>query len=281
MGVHLVNELAAAGHEVTIATRGQTLDTFGSKVKRLAIDRRDPESLKSTFEGKAYDITIDNIAYSSNDIKHLLDVLRTDKYVFTSSVSVYSKDFHENMHEDEVDAVSHPLKWDNYEAFPYDEAKRQAEAALFQGYPDQLAAAVRFPYIFGDDDYTKRLYFYVENIFYQRPMHIDNLSARLSFINSQEAGQFLAHAATASVAGPVNAASNGTISLEEIISYTEKQTSKKAVIQADGPPGPMNTNPSFGLDTSKAVESGFKFRDIKSWVYPLIDHWIQDIKQGG
>ena len=278
MGVHLVNELIAAGHDVTIATRGTTPDSFGDKVSRIIVDRQDPAGLAVAFKGKTYDVTIDNIGYASNDIKYLLDSLQTNKYVFTSTVSVYSNNLHENMRETEVDTTTLPLKWCSYPNFPYDEVKRQAEAALFQAYPNQLSAAVRFPYIFGDDDYTKRLFFYIENIFYERPMHIDNLAARLSFINSAEAGKFLYHAATAPVVGYVNAGSNGTISLEEIIAYTEKRTSKKAVIQESGAPATLNQVPSFGLDTSKATETGFKFKNISDWVYPLIDHWVHELQ---
>ncbi|MCL2405996.1 MAG: NAD-dependent epimerase/dehydratase family protein [Defluviitaleaceae bacterium] len=276
MGVHLVNELISAGHDVTIATRGKTPDTFGNKVDRLIIDRKDPTSLRNALKGKHYNVVIDNIAYASNDVKYLLDVLSADKYILTSTVSVYAPNFHENMREQEVDTLTLPLKWCNYEDFPYDEVKRQAEAALFQAYPSQLAAAVRFPYIFGCDDYTKRLFFYIDNIINERPMHIDNLTARISFINSQEAGQFLAHVATAPIAGYVNAASNGTISLSEIIGYTEKLTSKKAIIQESGAAAPINTAPNFGLDTSKATNSGFKFKHINDWVYPLIDYWVNN-----
>jgi len=279
MGVHLANELIAAGHDVTIATRGKTPDTFGSKVTRLTIDRRDPASLERALKGQHYDITVDNIAFSSNDVKHLLDVLHTDKYVLTSTVSVYADNLHMKMHEDEVDTTALPLKWLNYEDTTYDEAKRQSEAALFQAYPSQISAAVRFPYIFGDDDYTKRLYFYVENIVRECPMHIDNLTSRISFINSHEAGQFLAHAATGPVNGYVNAGSNGTISIEEIIRYTEKRASKKAIIKEDGTPATLNSVPSFGLDTSKAAAAGFQFRDIESWVYPLIDQWVSKFNE--
>ena len=276
MGVHLVNRLLSAGHEVTIATRGSTPDLFGSKVKRIKIDRKDPASLKEALQGKTYDVTVDNIAYSSNEIRHLLDTLQTGKYIMTSTVSVYSPNFHENMQETEVDTKTLPLNWCDFVDFStYDEVKRQAEAAVFQAYSHIPSAAVRFPYIFGEDDYTNRLYFYIENIFHQRPMHIDNLASRLTFIDSVEAGHFLFHAATAPVHGYVNAASNGTISLEEIIAYAEKRMSKKAIIDTAGAAGTMNGVPSFGLDTSIAAVTGFKFRDINDWVYPLIDLWVE------
>jgi len=277
MGIHLVNLLLEAGHDVTIATRGNTPDSFGDKVKRLKINRQDPDSLRDAFKDKSYDVTIDNIAYASNDVRHLLESLNTGKYILTSTVSVYSSHFHENMHESEVDTKTLPLKWCNYEDVTYDEAKRQAEAALFQAYPSLPSAAVRFPYIFGEDDYTKRLYFYVQHICCQQAMHVDNLAARLSFINSREAGKFLFHAATTPVYGYVNAGSGGTISLDEIITYTEKQSGKKAIIHESGEAATLNGVPSFGLDTSAASSTGFNFMNITDWVYPLIDKWISSI----
>ena len=277
MGRHLVRKLLSDGHDVTVATRGNTNDPFGNKVKRLIIEREDPESLRNAFKDKHYDVTIDNLAYSSNEVKFLLDSLSTEKYVMTSTCSVYFPNFHENMKESEMDTRAIPLRWCNRNDFPYDEVKRQAEAALFQAYKNQSSAAVRFPYIFGKDDYTQRLFYYVESIFHGRAMYIDNLSARLSFIESDEAGNFLAHVATAPVVGYINAGSSGTISLEEIIGYAEKRLSKKAVIQADGDEATLNGMPSFSLDTSLAEQTGFKFRNINEWVYPMIDFWVEEL----
>ena len=275
MGVHLMNELLKDGHDVTTATRGITADLFGDKIKRLIIDRQDPASLQEKFRDKYYDVAIDNIAYSSNDIRYLLEVLKVKKYIMTSTVSVYSQHFHEKMQEDEVDTKNHPLEWHNFEDLTYDEAKRQAEAALFQAYPDQPSAAVRFPFIFGKDDYTKRLFFYVDHILNEKPMNVDNLKSRLSFINSQEAGKFLAHVAINPIFGAVNASSIGTISLEEIITYVESNSGKKAIINDEGELAPLNQAPSFSLDVTLAKNSGFQFRNIADWVYPLLDHWIE------
>lgn len=33
--IHMVEELLKAGHDITIATRGQAADLFGDKVKRI------------------------------------------------------------------------------------------------------------------------------------------------------------------------------------------------------------------------------------------------------
>jgi len=277
MGKHLADKLIADGHNVTIATRGNAKDEFGDKVKRIIINRENRNSLRNAFKGKHYDIAIDNLAYSSNEVRILLDSLDTKKYILTSTCSVYADNFRVNMKEIDMNTHTIPLKWCNNDDFEYDEIKRQAEAALFQAYPGQDSVAVRFPFVFGKDDYTKRLFFYVEHIFNERAMHIDNMTARLSFIESGEAGRFLAHAATAPVFGSINASSVGTISLEEIIRYAEKRISKRAILQESGDEAPFNGAPSFSLDISKAEQSGFKFKNIDDWVYPLIDFWIEQL----
>ena len=70
-GIHTVNQLLRDGHDLTIATRGRTGDNFGDKIKRLAFDRYDEASIRQVLGGKFFDLVIDKIAYSSNDIKKL------------------------------------------------------------------------------------------------------------------------------------------------------------------------------------------------------------------
>lgn len=273
VGIHLVNELISAGYDVTVATRGKAPDSFRDKVRRKIIERQNPDSLFVAFKDEFYDITIDNLAYCSNDVRYLLDSVHTKKHVMTSTVSVYS-DFHMNMQEIEVDIKNASLKWCGRDEYTYGEAKRQAESALFQAYPDLPSVAVRFPWIFGKDDHTKRLFFYVEHIFNAKAMDVDNCDARFSFINSHEAGRFLAWCAKSPVLGVVNASSSSTVSLAEIIDYTEKRIGKKAIIDVRGEPAPLNAAPSFSLDTTTARGAGFSFQNISEWVYPMIDCWV-------
>jgi len=124
---------------------------------------------------------------------------------------------------------------------------------------------------------TKRLFFYVEHILNRQAINVDNCDARLTFINSGESGCFLAWCAEKSIWGYVNACSNGSISLSEIINYVENRTGIKALIREDGEPAPLNGVPSFSLDTAKAQDAGFKFLSVSEWVYPLIDYWIDGL----
>ena len=104
----MVNELLAKGHDVTIATRGISSDEYGDKVKRITVERTNETSMKNALSGRHYDAVIDKIAYCSNDIKYVLDVVDCDKYIHMSSTSVYEPK-HINTAECDFDGVSKEL----------------------------------------------------------------------------------------------------------------------------------------------------------------------------
>ena len=87
-GIPMVEQLLQDGHEVTIATRGRAQDSFGDRVNRMTLDRTNPDSLKQALAGKHYDVVIDKIAYCSNDIKILMEVLDCDKYIYKGAYLV-------------------------------------------------------------------------------------------------------------------------------------------------------------------------------------------------
>ena len=280
-GVHLVEKLLENGHTVTIATRGIAKDNFGDRVKRLIVERCDGESLAKVFACKEYDCIVDNICYASNDVKRLLDVAKCKRYVMTSTMSVYPlHEFHMNMKEEDFAPLEYALKWYERPDAPYDEIKRQAEAALFQKFSDVNAAAVRFPFVIGEEDYTKRLYFYVENVMKERPMYIDNLQEEMSFIRAKDAGAFLEWMAENDEQGSFNAANAGTVTIEQILRYVEGKTEKKAVLvqEKEGIAAPYNGTPAYSLNTEKAEEKGFKFEKLDSFLTQLLDFYIEQVK---
>lgn len=275
-GVHLVNALLLKGHSVTIATRGKANDTFGNNVERIIIERTNADSLAKILRNNYFDAVCDNLAYCSNDIKVLLDCLECKRYVMTSSASVYINQ-HLQTKENEFNPVSYPLKWCSRNECAYNEAKRQAECALFQTYSHFSAVAVRYPYIIGEDDYTQRLYFYIEHAIKGIPMNIDNLNEQLSFISSTEAGAFLAWIVEQDFTGPINGNSIGTISLQEILSYVEQKTGKKAKFSTEGINGPFNGQKSLSLDLKLANSFGYSFTELNSWIYGLLDAYINKV----
>ena len=302
-GIHMVEDLLDAGHEVTIATRGNAKDSFGERVKRIIVERTSAESMKRALQEKHFDVVIDKLAYCSNDIRIAMDTIDCDRYIHMSSTAVYNPKKLDTMEED-FNGQERPVIWCNRPDFPYDEIKRQAEYALWQEYSDRNWLAVRYPVVLGKDDYTNRLKFYVDHVISGTPMYIDNIDYQMSYIRSDEAGRFMAYLVDKDISGvfngaynevyngAFNGASDGTISLREIINYVEERTGKQAVLgkadkkdesvyesDTDMEPqvvdkAPYNGDTEFSINTSKAKELGFEFSDIKDWIYDLLDYYI-------
>lgn len=278
-GVHMVNDLIEKGHEVTIATRGQAPDDFGDSVMRIRLDRTDEDSIKAMISDTHYDVIIDKIAYCSNDVRKVLDNADCDKYIYMSSTAVYDP-LHPDTKEDDFDGNSGELIWCDRPDFSYDVVKRHAEYALWQKYSDKKFIAVRYPFVIGKDDYTKRLYFYVEHVLKQMPMKIDNLDNKMSFIRSDEAGKFISFLVDKDFTGAVNGCSHGTVSVKTILDYIEKETGFSAVLSEDGDPAPYNGMPEYSINTQKAESLGFEFTDINDWIFGLLDYYIDVAHEG-
>jgi len=274
-GVHMVQQLLADGHAITIATRGKAADDFGDTVERVVIERTDADSIIQALGGRHFDVVYDTQAFSSNEVKYLLDAIECGRYIAVSTVSVYSPDLRITQPESDFEPTTYPLQWIGRNDFEYDEIKRQTECAMFQTYAHIPSVAVRFPLIIGTDDYTKRLYFYVERIVKSMPMNVDNLDSKLEFIMSNDAGRFLAWLATSDFCGPINAANVGCATLGEIIAYVEQKSGVKAILAQDGEDATLNGFPDYGLDLSLANQIGYAFADIKKPLYSLLNSYIE------
>ncbi|MBR3908306.1 MAG: NAD-dependent epimerase/dehydratase family protein [Clostridia bacterium] len=273
-GIHTVNDLLAQGHDVTLAIRGNTKNVFGDKVSYICIERTNPESMRDALSKQHFDVVIDKLAYCSNDVKYALDVLDCDKYIMMSSTAVYEPK-HIDTKEDDFNPFSEPFKWCGRFDYPYDEIKRQAERALWQNYNDKRFIAVRYPFVVGKDDYTKRLLFYVEHTIKGIPMNVDNIDYQMGYIDSKEAGEFMAYLVNSEYTGAVNGCSYGTISLREIIEYVESKCNVKAVLSANGDNAPYNGEVEYSINTHLAKSLGYEFSNLNDWIYDLIDNYIE------
>lgn len=278
-GIPMVEELLRNGNDVTIATRGLSKDSFGERVHRMIINRNDPQSLKEALGGQFFDVVYDKIAYCSNDIKYLLDILKCGRYIYMSTAAVYEQK-HLGLLENEFDASTAEYKMCNREDYSYDVVKRYAEAILFRKYSGINALAVRYPVVLGETDYTNRLKFYVEHTLNGMPMHIDNPDVQMCFIFADEAGKFLAHLADKNILGTVNGCNKGTVSIKEILDYIYVKTGKQAIIAENGDTAPYNGEFEYSLNTDKAKSVGYEFSEIKDRIYKLIDYYIDEITIG-
>lgn len=272
-GVHLVESLLKNDWDVTIATRGETEDSFGSRVKRIKVDRNNKAMMKKAFENENYDVIYDQICYSSFDALEAIEVFRekTKKYIVTSSMSAYGKKMG-NLSEEDFDPYHYPLIIKKPEETVYDEGKRLMEAAFFQKAPFAVTA-VRFPIVIGENDYTERLLFYIKKIAEKEPVYFKDTSAKISFIKEQEAGNFLAWLADADVEGPVNACSQDPVSLKALVETIEQTTGNKAIVKEhadESQESPYSISETWTLNHQKAQDAGYTFLKLPDYLPDLV-----------
>ncbi len=200
---------------------------------------------------------------------------KTARYIVTSSLSVYSRFGSELLHEQDVDTLHLPINDDPKASFDYAEGKRQVEAVFLQ--QNQFSvAAVRFPIVLGPNDYTKRLHFHVGRVLRNEPIVIPNLDARMNYIHEEEAARFLYWVGLDSeLNGPVNARSDGEMTLLALMNEIERQTGCRAIVKSEGEQGeqsPFGVPDSWVMDTSLASKHGFRFYQLTEWLPGLISH---------
>ncbi len=267
--------LQEGGHEISVATRGLTEVEFEGPVKRMTIDRTDEAALVKAAEAGPWDVIYDNICYSPNEA--LAAVRAFDglvgRYVLTSTLSVY--EFGKSpLSEEEFNPYTYKWSTGDREDMDYGEGKRQAEAVFFQQAPFPVAA-MRIPIVLGQDDYTRRLHFHVERVMNEAPIGFPNAEAAMSYISSAETAAFLKWLGSSTLTGPVNASSDGELTIAGLLELIERATGKQPLVLPENEAGKGNESP-FGipsdwvLDISKAKAAGYSFGSVMDWMPDLI-----------
>lgn len=267
-GRRLVSMLIERGVDVTLLNRGQGKDDFGTRVRRIQMDRRQLDKNHPSIKNSDWDIVYDQICYDAGEAESACDAFRgkTQRYIFTSSQSVYPPAA--NIPEAAFDPVTHKFSAVVDKDKDYGEAKRQAEATFFQRGDFELTA-VRFPIVLGEDDYTDRLKFHVQSIAIGKQIFFPNIDAKISFIHAKDAAAFLASLADKPISGPVNACAAGPIRLRDLIWEIERTLGKTAKISntvGQGDRSPFGIESDWYMDTTKLKRHGFLPQAIQIWL---------------
>jgi len=97
----------------------------------------------------------------------------------------------------------------------------------------------------------------------------------MGFIHAQEAAQFLAWLTTTSITGPVNACSDGTVSLAKLMETIAQTVGKSARIEQTtdaSDASPFGFLASLYMDNGKAKAAGFPFWVLNEWLPALVKH---------
>lgn len=90
LGRHLVDAALAAGHDVTIANRGQTNPELFPDVARIVFDRESDDM--APLQSGSWDAVVDTCGYFPAHVRATAEALadRAAHYTFVSSISVYA-----------------------------------------------------------------------------------------------------------------------------------------------------------------------------------------------
>ncbi|MEU9172695.1 NAD-dependent epimerase/dehydratase family protein [Streptomyces sp. NPDC048420] len=275
-GKRLIARLLDAGDRVTVLNRGSSAPPPGAD--HLIADRDDEASLKRALGSGMFDVVVDQVCYTPRQAAIARRVLagRTRRYVMTSTVEVYEyEDSIAPVREDAVDpatvSVDLELPWDDPEFLDshYGEGKRQAES-VFAADAAFPFTAVRVAHVLGGaDDFTGRLTYYADRIRTGEPVAVAVDNQPATYIHVEEIADFLAWTVGQDFTGPVNAASHGLLSTEELCEAVAAHLPDgKAVLQQVevGEVSPFSFARSYGMDNSRATRLGFAFGHVRRWL---------------
>ncbi|MFF3936820.1 NAD-dependent epimerase/dehydratase family protein [Streptomyces phaeofaciens] len=275
-GKRLITRLLAAGDRVTVLNRGSSAPPPGAV--HLVADRDDETSLRSALGSRTFDVVVDQVCYTPRQAAVARRVFtgRTRRYVMTSTVEVYEyEDSLAPVRETDVDplgvAVDLGLPWHEAEFLDahYGEGKRQAEA-VFAAEPAFPYVAVRVAHVLGgDDDFTGRLEHYASRIRSGEPIAVPAVNRPATYIHVEEIADFLFWTAGRTFTGPVNAASHGRLTTQDLCDAITAHLPYGEVVLREteiGTVSPFSFRRFYGMDNSRAVGLGYVFGRARDWL---------------
>jgi len=160
LGRHGVDAALAAGHDVTIFTRGETNPELFPEVEHLVGDR---DGKLDALAGRSWDGVVDTSGYVPRVVRQSAELLRdaVGRYVFVSSISVYD-DFSDPVDESSpVAKLEDPSTEEIMEA--YGALKAACENVVDEVYGDR-GTAVRAGLIVGPYDPTDRFTYWARRL---------------------------------------------------------------------------------------------------------------------
>ena len=169
LGRRIAEHFVADGDQVSVLSRGSG-PAPPKGARHIAVDRRQPHALAAALRDHAFDVVVDNVAFSGQDVADLVAVLggRVGHWLLTSSAAVYANlQVRRPLREHEAD-LSLRLPPDAPDAFhtrlgqTYANGKREAEAVLRDS--GLRWTSLRAPVVVGADDRTLRVWWFVQRV---------------------------------------------------------------------------------------------------------------------
>lgn len=273
-GIRLVEALLAAGDRVTLATRGRTPDPFGTRVRRIAVDRGDAAAMQAAFADARFDVVYDQMCYGPDEAALAARVFagRVGRYLMTSTLEVYDA-LHGRLHrayrEDDLDLAQIMAPAPT----AYGDGKRRAEALLLaaRGLP---AATLRLAHVLGGpEDFTGRLRGHVEAVLNGEVLQHVEAPGETSFIDVPGVVALMVWAGRQDFVGPLNAAAEGALTATGLRTRIAARLGLESRMAIAGEPdaNPFNYAAPHAMDCSRALALGWRFAPMDGAWDGLID----------
>jgi 2'-hydroxyisoflavone reductase len=300
LGGAIVDEAIAAGHDVTVFSRGQHSRKLSKSVKILNGDRHGDTSV---LEGQRFDFVADTCAFAPEAVSRLLDTLSSDIgcYALVSSASVYDNFSLSGIDEDsptpratnEQLALAQSLpsgkrgSADDY-GDAYGPLKRESEIVAL----DRLghrAFILRSGLLSGVGDYTDRLTYWVRRVDQGERIAAPGDPQRLvQLIDVRDAAAFIVAGASRRLSGIFNLTGKPfsmAFLLQSCCSVAQsnaelvwiaEETIKAAGIEAWTefplwlPSSDVQTKYFLEISTSKAFACGLKTRPLNETLMAIL-----------
>jgi nucleoside-diphosphate-sugar epimerase len=276
----LISLLVDAGMRVTVVSHGSAPPPPG--VTHVNADRDDEDALSAALG--TFDVVIDQACYTPRQAAVARRVFagRTGRYVMTSTVEVYDSGATAPVTEDAVGAwpVDMDAPWDDpdFEETHHSEGKRQAEA-VFEEEPEFDFVAVRSAHVLGGGikDYTWRLGQYVRWIRRGEEILVHRDPRAATFIHYREIADVLFWAADGDFTGPVNACSDGELTVTGLCDLIAAHGLPQPVyreVAAGEEASPFSFERYYAMSNARAAGLGFTFSAVTDWLPTAIDEEI-------
>ncbi len=285
MSSELTSICIANGNDVTISTRGkhEIRNDFKNLVKILYFNRLNKEETINNLQNKCYDIVFDCSALFPQCVDWVLSCVKTKRYIYVSSFETYAH-YHNGQNLKEDDLTIYNKNFEelvNYgEKYWYQRGKYNSELVIANKYPNVNYAIVRIPFVMSldddfDDELSSRVQKYVNAVINEIPINNKGLQRRYSFVENKDEANFLYFLSGSSYKGVVNFASQGSVSMQDIIQYVERQTGEKAIYNSDADLFPFSIHPEVTMNLEKCESLGYIPQNINDWMFKKVDRYIE------
>ncbi len=279
-GKKAVRQLIDHGHNVTIATRGNTPNPFKGEAIHKILDVQDATHPGwKEITNQSWDAVFDNICYTAEDAQLRIDKFAdiTEYYYVTSSMAVYQGD-QSGYLETDFDPLNYRI--DSDVEVTYGEGKRQVEQVLFNDAPFHVTT-FRFPIVLDRDDYTERLYFYVEQVLKDQPIYFTDSEIKVNYVKGTTAADSIVWAIEHQKTGIYNVSSADAITVRQFISWLSHATDAFVHVIYERNPdvhSPFQTQHDQYLISDKIQSEGFELKQLEDWLPDLMQYFAQKIK---